>query len=202
MFKYCVDKKSTIFIAIGNFLSHIVIWEEDDGTFVKQQTVNKWDRMYLAKAFYQAKYNSNANQIGGKHNEELFLKEVAIKIDELIPKRYFVKYHQDISNKKGSLLQQKFLGKENHEETKDLIYIFSETENRSLYRPKNFKDRYKGESEATEKQKAYLFDLLKESGYMLIDEKNLTKTNASLLISFLNGTGEEPKNLFELISYI
>lgn len=41
MFKYCIDKKSTIFISIGNFLSHIVVWEEDDGSFVKQQTVNK-----------------------------------------------------------------------------------------------------------------------------------------------------------------
>lgn len=94
--------------------------------------------MYLARAFYEAKYNSNPNKIGGKDNEELFLKEVTIKIDELIPKRYFVKYHQYYQNKseeiKGTLLQQKFLSKEDHEETKDLIYVFSKTQNRCLYR--------------------------------------------------------------------
>lgn len=205
MFEYCTRSIISITSTIGNFLSHDVKWITTSGKLYSPKTINKWDRKkiatrYLEEYFCPSKYDPEYSGIGGVENRERFINEVAVKIDELIPKRYFVKYHQ-ISKKygttDGSYLPSYFLGKDNHPETKDLIYVYTD-EKKS--KPKA-SYKVSGESPATEKQLSYLESLVHESGFLVKNINELNRQTASIFINFLKGDGEQPDNLFDFLEY-
>ena len=202
MFEYCKDSTATISSKIGNFLSHKIKWIDDLGNLLPPEQINEWDRKELANKYLNEyvcfdKYDKDYLQIGGIANKIKFLNDVALKIDELIPKRYFIKYHQINSNARkqdGSVLATKFTDKDNHLETKDLIYAYPTSKISSS-------EKISTHNYATKKQLSYLSSLAKDSGY-LIKNKYMDTTTASELISFLLGTtDDEPTYLFKYLEY-
>lgn len=203
MFKYCERSASSITTTIGTFLSRNVNWKDDNGSLISVDEVNSWDResiaeRYLYEYFCPKKYDSSLEAIGGEKNKGKFIKEVAIKIDELIPKRYFIKYNQANSEKghiDGGLLASQFAGKDEHEITKDLIYKHKENENKGVF-------KYTPEDRpVTERQLSYLVHLAEDGGYTLINFHNMTSSKASELISFLLGKGDEPSDIFKYLIF-
>ena len=130
MFDYCVNSKKGIVINIGQFLSHNVNWLDSEGKLLPVDVINSWDRVQLAEKFTTKNYNDprygdNATIL---ENRDLFIKEVAIKLDELIPKRYFVKFHSmnnTYNTKEDTILQKHFKNKDSHKETRGLVYHYS-----------------------------------------------------------------------------
>lgn len=199
MFSYCSATPINIKIAIGNFLSHEWSWVDEEGNFVTVEQVNQWDRYQMAIEYFEWRNQSRLSEIGGAKNKEKFLKEVATKIDEFIPARFFVKYHQHnpstYGTTDGTVLRTYFKGIDKHEETKGLISHFEE----STPRPSNqFRP-----ATATAKQVKYLKHLASEAGFEIIaDLDSVSVQKATELISFLLGDGEEPEDLFEHLQYV
>ncbi len=202
MFEYCRRKKRGIGVNIGEFLSHSVNWLGDEGDILPIELINEWDRVELATRFVDNKYfkppyGDDYKMIGGIENKEKFIEEVAIKIDEFIPKRYFVEYHL-LKNTYGAIgkgdIGKKFKGRDNHEETKNLVYKYSCNVD---------KEKEKGVFTyyVTDKQLKYLTYLAEESGYVVKNEDNLECSMASKLIAFLLGNIDEVENMFEYLEY-
>lgn len=205
MFEYCKTPEKSILIKIGNFLSHEVEWIDENGEFVSCEAVNEWDRYEIAKAFFRTKDNFDYNLIGGALNHKKYINELAQKFDELIPKRYFIKYHQfhkvTFDNTDGTFLNNQYNGKDNHEETKNLIFKFEINETLEM-KIGNKAEHFKKEFPATDKQIALLKVLAEEAGYILKEVKEINVSEASKLIAFLLGTeSEEPTFLFDFLEY-
>lgn len=204
MFEYCNCSESSFNTTIGNFLSHKVKWITEENTIVSVDTVNSWDRKeiatrYLYEYFCPTKYDPNLNSIGGPSNKELFIEEVAIKIDEFIPRRYFLKYNKmNQSNNSSSKNNEDntFLGKDKHEITKGLIFKYKENESK---KPFNFNPNT---VPATEKQVSYLIHLAREGGYTVINLDSLSLAKAKELISFLLGQCDEPLDMLTYLNYV
>lgn len=152
----------------------------------------------MAVEYFEWRNNSCLSEIEGSQNKDKFLKEVAIKIDELIPDRFFVKYHQHHPSTygtiDGSVLRTYFKGIDQHEETTGLIPHFGKNTKRLSYqfRP----------TTATAKQVKYLNHLASEAGFeIIVDLDSVSVQKATELISFLLGTGDESNDLFEHLQY-
>lgn len=203
MFDYCKKSELSLNTTIGTFLSHNVKWTEEDGSLVSVETVNSWDRediarRYLHEYLCHESYDPDMNKIGGKSNESLFIKDVATKIDEFIPRRYFIKYHQinktDLYTGSNDL-QNSFLGKDEHEITKDLIYTYEENEGKKPF-------IYVAEEKpATVKQISFLNSLAQKGGFVVINTDTLSLPKAGELINFLLGKGKEPNDMFKYLTY-
>ena len=195
MFDYCVNSKKGIVINIGQFLSHSVNWLDSEGKLLSVDVINSWNRVQLAEQFATKNYNDprygdNATIL---ENRDLFIKEVAIKIDELIPKRYFVKFHSmnnTYNTKDGTILQKRFKNKDSHKETRDLVYHYS---------CNNGKEPFV--TYATKKQLDYLEYLAAESGYVLKNIDLLELNKARELIGFLLGNEETIEDMFDYLMY-
>lgn len=203
MFEYCERSAGSIATTIGTFLSHNVNWKNDDNSLISVEEVNSWDRELIAKRylyeyFCPEKYDSTLEAIGGEKNKNKFIKEVSIKIDEFIPKRYFIKYNQ-LNSKKGHIdggfLSSQFKGKDEHEITKNLVYIYEENYDKKTpsYTP--------SEKPVTDKQLSYLSYLAEDGGYTIINFHDMTSSKASELISFLLGKGDEPLDMFRYLTF-
>lgn len=192
MFSYCEESPLTINIMIGQFISHELEWIDEKGNFVTIEKVNQWNRHEMAIEFFEWRYQNYLSKFGDIKNKEKFLLEVAIKIDQLLPSRFFVKYHQYNSTiyktKDGTILRKYFNGIDKHEETKGLICQFPRNK-------ENCTNTFKSDM-ATDKQFNYLSYLAFQAGYTgIIDRKNISLKKASELISFLKGEREKPKDL-------
>lgn len=129
MFEYCINSKRGIVVNIGQFLSHSVNWLDSEGKLLSVDVINSWDRLLLAEQFATKNYNDPrfGDNAAILENRDLFIKEVAIKIDEFIPKRYFVKLHNMLNtynDRDNSVVQRQFKGKDYHAETRGLIYHY------------------------------------------------------------------------------
>lgn len=130
MFSYTKRGSLSTAIKIGQFVSNNIQWTDNSGHLLSYEEINEWDRYELAnrclnEIFYFDNDQDPYNLIGGSEYIEIFLKECAIKIDELIPKRYFVKhssYYNTYNTTDGTILIKKFISKDDHESTKRLIY--------------------------------------------------------------------------------
>ena len=203
MFEYCLRNKISINSSIGNFLSHAISWENSDGKLLSPDIINQWDRYsiaerYLNEYFCPIEYGNNLSNIGGEKNKDLFIQEVATKIDELIPKRYFVKYclkHNIYNSGDGSEIAKKFTGKDDYCFTRSLKYkILKE-------KPQRFKFN-KNSIQATSKQVSYLYALSKDTGFVAKkDLYQLTMQKASELISFFKDDTTQPESLMEFFEY-
>lgn len=188
MFEYCIREDCSIVNTIGQFLSHKVKWIDEEGNLLECEIINSWDRRliaerYLEEYFHYPKNDYTYKCIGGSNNKDRFLDEVALKIDEFIPKRYFVKYHQahnTYGSTDGTVLQTKFINKDHHEVTKKLEYHF----NHSF---PDYVQQIDSSTVATDKQISYIQSLCKECGYILKEKDNLMCANADEIIKFLTG---------------
>lgn len=194
MFSYCTRSFISITSTLGNYLSNKVSWFDDNGQLYDVETINNWSRIKIAEDYvsdYILKYDKELDTIGGEQNKDIFLKELAIKIDEFIPKRYFCKYNELHSNTTNNIkFSSLFKGKDEHDITRDLIYTF-DVNNNSLYKYPDY---------ATDSQLKLLKDLLHWGGYILKSD-NLTFLDAFNLINFLSGDSQQPDNLFELVEF-
>lgn len=129
MFEYCERNIISITSTIGTFLSSKVKWENEDNSLISIEEINNWDRYHIAQRymneyFCPKRYNNSYSAIGGIENTDIFIKEVATKIDELIPRCYFRKYciKNEIFKSNNIRLKEMFISKEDYEFTKDLEY--------------------------------------------------------------------------------
>lgn len=203
MFEYCSRNLISITSNIGNFLSHTISWEDSNGELFTPDVINNWDRysiaiQYVNEYLYPKGYDSNISHIGGEQNKELFINEVALKIDELIPKRYFVKYclkHNIYNCGDGSRIVKKFTKKDDFEFTKDLVYKLSKEEPKTFVFDRN-------SVQASEKQIKYLTALYKDTGFIpKKDLYQLTLKEASELISFFKDDETQPDVLMDYFEY-
>ena len=201
MFEYCNKSVASISTTLGTFLSHKVKWVNDNGDLLTQEEINSWDResiaeRYLYEYFCPKEYDKELNAIRGITNKDKFIKEAAIKIDELIPRRYFAKYNQinkKTENPDKDCSSNDFLGKNEHKITKDLVYIYKENEKKTVF-------KYTPELiPMTNKQFSYLSSLVDNRGYNLINVDNISCSKAGELINYFVGKGTEPEDLFEYI---
>ena len=195
MFEYCINSKRGIAVNVGAFLSHKINWLDNEGKLVSVDVINSWDRLLLAEQFASnyytdPRYGDNAAIL---ENRDLFIEEVAIKIDEFIPKRYFVKLHNMLNtynDRDNSVIQRQFKGKDYHAETRGLIYHYPCNESKGPF-----------VTYATKKQISYLEHLASESGYILNNTDSLKLDKARELIGFLLGEKENIKDVFEYLMY-
>ena len=195
MFSYCTRNLISITSTLGNFLSNNVCWTDNNGDLYSTDIINSWNRMDIAEAYidnYVKKYDKHLDTIGGEKNKDLFIRELSIKIDEFIPKRYFCKYNEIYNKNKSIDFNPQFISKDKHDITRNLIYVFD------INNKKN-KDHINS-NPVTNKQLIFLKDLLLDSGYILKSD-NLTSIDASNLINFLLGKSDEPPNLFNLVEF-
>lgn len=191
MFEYCQREVRGIILNIGQFLSRNVGWEDEKGDLVDYKQVNSWDRealaiRYLEEYVYYPKDDGTYTCIGGVKNKRKFIQEAAIKIDEFIPKTFFIKYAQKYNTYEesdGSVLKRMFKNKDAHDITKNLIYGY----------PQNEKPIKEDRSVrlATSKQISYIQALGRESGYELVRKDEITVASADALIKFLRGERTE-----------
>ena len=194
-FRYYTGNVRGLGSKIGTFLSHEVKWTTDEDnvvTFVSCEEVNAWDRTELATQFVMSFGRSCRRMIGGGENLDLFIKEVAEKIDEFIPMRYFVKYHQfleedspyhDELGKDGSMLRLKFKGYDYHNETRGLI---SHYKHDGLWNP----PVKTGERLATSSQLSYIKGLAYQEGLETKKLNSLSLKEAGELIDYLLKNGK------------
>lgn len=203
MFEYCSRNIISINSTIGNFLSHQVSWEDSSGELLNPDVINEWDRYSIARRYLNEYFcpiglDENLSAIGGKCNEELFIEEVALKIDELIPKRYFVKYclkHNIYNSGDGREIAKKFTRKDDYEFTRLLKYKILKEE------PQIFKFE-RNSVQATDKQISYLLSLSEDTGFIARkDLKKLTIQEASELIGFFKDDIKQPEFLMEYFQY-
>lgn len=205
LFEYCKRSKASIGTTLGEFLSHKVKWTHPSGRLYSPYTINNWDRKkianrYVDEYFCTGRYGHTYDDIGGKGNREKFVSELAIKIDEFIPRRYFVKYHLS-TNKYGTMdgtyISSMFKGKDAHSETKDLIYVYNHERDTDVT-TSNYTNK---EFPVSEKQLSYLNYLADEAGFFVKNFQNLNSQTASELIGFLLGQREQPQNIFDFLEY-
>lgn len=212
MFEYCSRNVASISTTLGNFLSNSIKWTDESGNLHTIETINNWDRFKIAERYINEYYapiefGGKYNDIGGIKNKELFLKEIAIKVDELIPRRYFIKYcafNNVYNTSDGTKLKDKFISKNNHSFTKDLIYKFdinNINSNTDLSEKHNI--NYKTKYQASDKQIRYLESLAKDSHFTVAKPLYLMDIQeASDLISFFKGDiDDNPECLFKYFQY-
>lgn len=197
MFSYCVEGKKEIINKIGKYMLNKLDWLDSEGSLVRVNVVNKWERKDIAEKFIEeflvvdGSISNKYALIGGVKNKLIFIREVAYTVDELIPKMYYIKYN--LINNGGDLevISKEYMGKDNHDITSDLIYKYNCNVN------KDIKNHPKGL--ATEKQIAYIKRLARAKGVCL---KNLDKLKCGVapkLIAYLNGRGKNHKPILKYI---
>lgn len=152
-----------------------------------QYTQELWDIGYLneisrkdmATQFLDMYLKQNAIDISNE-DREVIVNYAAYKIDEMIPKLYFIEYNEDLCKTYSPLLVRRMYdvkGKDDFKETKDLIYEYQH----------DFKETKKiiNTTKATQKQIQYLKKIGKSMGYLLWNEEYLSKNYANQMIEYL-----------------
>lgn len=200
MFEY-LDKQTqkSLNTKLGTFLSTQVDWLDSEKNLISYDIVNSWDRKkiaerYLEEKIHWSKSDITYNCIGGIANKQLCIDELSIKIDQLIPKRYFIKYcqfHNIYNTSSGLELGNKFISKDSHDITKRLIFHYDHKESKAItYIP------------ATARQISYISSLAKNHGYMLKTIDGLTLSIASEIIEFLScKTDDISSEAFSYLQY-
>ena len=178
---------------IDNFLRK-VMFNVYTGELWEPEVINDYDRLELAKEFASEYFSPSRLQeegydsIGGKENMQDFLDYVAVKIDRLIPRLYFLELNKDFSEQYTSLLTNRIFftyGKDGFDDTQDLIYQYDQDFSEE--------EKFIKESAASKKQLEYLDKLAEPQGYQIINTEYLSKINANNLIEYFKGDiGAEP----------
>lgn len=153
--------------------------------------LNNCDRNELAREFASEFFDDKRlreqgyDAIGGKSHYNEFIKYVALKIDRLIPRIYFMEANKEFSEQYNSLLTKRIFttyGKDEFEATAGLVYKY----------PQDFSEEegYIQETAASDKQIEYLDTLAGQQGFQLVNSEYLSKINANALIEYFKGTTE------------
>lgn len=164
-------------IKLGNYVSHEVV-----GKSLNPKELDGFDRIYYAEMFldkyrsYFKMYNKSvysAYMITSLY--ERLKKDTALYIDLKIPYFYYIKKN-NISGHDG---YKDYKGIESVEG--EISYKFDQ----SIALEKNLFSFKKEIEIPTEKQKKYLYALAKDSGYKVINEKEMNREIAAKLIGFI-----------------
>lgn len=160
------------------------------------ETLNEFDRTELAKEFIDGYFSETKlksegyDAIGGKKNYDEFKTYVAHQIDRLIPRLYFMKANEALSDKYTPLLTKRIFttnGKDGLNCTKDLKYVYEQDF--------SVENDYIKSSQPTKRQLNYLEKLSTQNGFQLCNTEYLSKNYATSLIEYLNEQGTlEPIN--------
>ncbi|GEM_PF-6931348 len=164
-------------IKLGNYVSHEIVGKNPNPKELDVLDINYYAEMFLDKyRSYFKMYNKsiyNAYMITSLY--ERLKRDIALYIDLKIPYFYYIKKN-NISGHDG---HKYYKGIESVEG--EISYKFKQSRvlEKSLF-------SFKREIEIpTKKQKKYLHALVKDSGYKVINEKEMTKEIAVKLIDFL-----------------
>lgn len=211
MFGYYTGNKSDLSRRIGKFLSETVQWEkkkevngETTVEFVSCEEVNEWDRFQLAELFLATDGDGLQYLLINENNIGLFKKDISVKIDELIPVRYFMKYHEFLGEKskywdeltqlKG--IKKQFRGAVFHEETRNLVCYYKHKSSMTKLASKQRNERL-----ASPKQVKFLIDLADENGMYLKKIDTLTMDIVSELIEYFKGERDESEFIAEFLDF-
>ena len=179
MYRYYKGKKSTLSIYVGRYLARHIKWIKGN-EMVSPKEVNSWDRVELAKGFVEEYLEAKGyDTIGGEQNKTLFIDDIRITIDRLLPNSYYTQAKKYLEGDKvykvGGLYGSFRIDKSLLEE--QLKYQFKE----------NIEYKLKGYGEpATEKQLLFLTSLCEKQNMTILDNK-IPKKVAKVLIGYLIG---------------
>lgn len=184
MFEYVGKSAHGISVSLGRYLKKELVWLTQKNELIPCEEVNGWDRRVIALKFYEY-WRSNGNELPHPEDKEQFLLELAIKIDELIPKHYFnegvacgaIKKHYDFEP------EPKYYKRWQSPYTRELVFVYpmNETKERGEkdYNPSFINPSYK--------QLDYLKGLIKPLNLKLRTDVKITKEDCSLLINYFLG---------------
>lgn len=165
--------------AINNFVFNS-IYNQYNQELQSYEYLNDIDRTEAALQFVDAYYKMQGIKKEIKEDDEI-VKQAAITIDELIPRFYFIEYHEDLCKTYSPLLVRRMYdtqGKDFFAETKAIKYHYHH----------DFHEREEiiKKTKATQKQIEYLKKIGESAGYLLWNEEYLSKNYANQLIEFLS----------------
>lgn len=212
MFEYCNRNIISITSTIGNFLSNNVEWKDKNNKLLSVDKINEWDRYHIAKRYMNEYFcrgldDNRYLSIGGINNKDIFLREVAVKIDEYIPRCYFRKYCTEnniFNTKNGTRLVDLFISKDDHEFTSGLKYklIDSSTLVDKIQEKEIFQINRKSNYQASDKQIRFLTSLVKKTSYIIKKPLYLmSMEEASELITYFKEGGNIPNSIDEYFEY-
>lgn len=184
MFSYLNEKAHGLMISLGRYMKKELDWVTADNELMDCDDVNRLDRQAIALNFYEV-WTLKGNSLPNPADEELFLTELAIKIDALIPKHYFEAGIACGEIKKDYDFQPepKYYKRYQSYYTRDLRFVYEQNEWNER-RQKDYHPRYITPSS---KQLEYLISLLKANHLKLRTDQILTKEACELLINYFLG---------------
>ena len=140
---YYIEKPGVIKTQISNFLKNNVSFKNSDGSLMELYLVNKIDRLEVAKQFTKKIiYEKSYSFISGEKNIDLFIEDVAKRIDAIIPRQYYVEYTSLLYPEfHKTFITENFLGKNHYEFTRDLVYKYKENEQELIFEPELIDNR-------------------------------------------------------------
>lgn len=184
MFSYLNEKAHGLMISLGRYMKKELDWVTADNELMDCDDVNRLDRQAIALDFYEV-WTLKGNSLPNPADEELFLTELAIKIDALIPKHYFEAGVACGKIKKDYEFQPepKYYKRHQSRYTMLLEFVYEQNEWNERRQP-NYHPRYTSPSG---KQLDYLISLLKANNLKLRADKKITKEACQLFINYFLG---------------
>lgn len=216
---YYIEKPHIVKSQISNFLKKNLSFEKENKTLMNSYDVNNINRVKIAREFAEKIISEKSYSfISGESNMDLFIEDIAIRIDSIIPRQYYTKYISLLYPElQYSFITENFLGKDNYVFTKDLIYKYEENNNELIFKPglvDNRIDIYKDYEKAKKiternnikKEKKKLEKMSKEEKFSYkrkLREKNNekippTKAQLDFLEVLVDKNGYTLKNIHEL----
>lgn len=132
-----IEKPGIIKTQISIFLKKNISFKDKDNSLMKASLVNNINREKIASQFAEKIVSEKSySYISGKDNLNLFIEDVAKRIDAIIPRQYYVEYtslsHPEFPK---AFITENFLGKDYYDFTKDLIYKYKENEHETIFEP-------------------------------------------------------------------
>ena len=132
-----IEKPGIIKTQISNFLKKNVSFKSTADSLIESSLVNNIDREKIASQFAEKIIlEKSYSFISGKDNLNLFIKDVAKRIDAIIPRQYYVEYmsllYPEFPN---AFITENFLGKNHYEFTRNLIYKYEENNQELIFEP-------------------------------------------------------------------
>lgn len=184
MFDYIGKSAHGILISLGRYMKKELVWTTSENELIPCDDVNRWDRHAIALSFYNY-WQSKGGELPDLNDEEIFLTELAVKIDELIPKHYFEagvncgeiekRYHFEPEPKYYKRWQSPY--------TRELKFVYPSNEAKELQK-KDYNPMF---IPPTNKQLDYLIGLLKSHNLKLRTDAKITKADCELFINYFLG---------------
>lgn len=214
-----IEKSNIIKMQISNFLKKNVSFKIDNENLVDISCVNNIDRYELASDFVNTIIKEKTYSfISGEDNLNLFMTDVAKRIDAILPRQYYTEYtllkYPELSS---GFITDNFLGKNHYDFTKNLTYQFEENNSELAFEQCmidnriNIHDNYEKALSmfnklCIQKEKKKLANMTKEERFKYnkkLRQKNnelipATQPQIEYLISLADKNGYSIKNIEQL----